>query len=185
MSSMTSHVISWLGEPAAIRTISLDAGDSVTVLRIDDSPCPGATTLATVGLAELSGHRLHEELLVACWSDGPVDALASVVEFVARQLADGRDPLLYGDVVGPAGSLVPGSPMEAIYVCEPTYFPPEFARFVTPEGCEIRMRWLIPIYSSEARLVGDKGAGALEDLLEEQDPDLLSLQRGPVTGQTG
>lgn len=118
---------------------------------------------------------------MACWSDGPVDALASVVEFLVRQLAEGREPLLYGDVVGPAGSLVPGSPMEAIYVCEPTYFPPGFARFVTPEGCEIRTRWLIPIYSGEAQLVGDKGAGALEDLLEEQDPDLLNLQRGPVT----
>lgn len=182
MSAMVSHVRSWLGEPTAIRTISLDAaGSSVSLLRIDDSPCAGATTLATAGLADLGGHRLHEELVVACWSDGPVDPLASVVEFLVRQLADGRDPLLYGDVVGPAGSLVPGAPMEAIYVCEPTYHPRGFARFVTPEGCEIRTRWLVPIYSSEARLVGDKGAAALEGLLEEQDPDLLSLQRGSVT----
>jgi len=39
-----------------------------------------------------------------------------------RQLAQGRDPLTYGDVIGPAEALVPGSHLEALNVCEPTYF---------------------------------------------------------------
>jgi hypothetical protein len=181
MTSMEAHLTSWLGEPTAVRQVSLGTqSESVSLLRIDDSPWDGATTLATAGLADLGGHRLHEELLVACWSDGPVNALASVVEFLVRQLTAGREPLLYGDVVGPAGPLVPGTSMDAIYVCEPTYYPSGFARFVSPEGCVIRTRWLVPIYASEAQVVGDKGAGALEDMLVEQDPDLLSLQRGPV-----
>ena len=181
MTSMGAHVRTWLGEPTALRQVSLDPHGVVSLLQITDSPCDGATTIATAGLADLTGHRLHEELIMACWSDGPVNDLASVVELVVRQLAEGRDLLLLGDVVGPAGPLVPGSPMDCIYVCEPTYHPAELARFVSAEGCEIHARWLIPIHASEAQVVADRGARALEELLEKADPDLLSLQRGPVS----
>ena len=123
MTSMNDHVKASLGEPTTLREISLEGTGVVSLLQIKDSPCEGATTIATDGLADLSDHRLHEELVMACWSEGPVAELASVVELLVRQLAEGRDPLLYGDVVGPAGPLVPGTSMDSIYVCEPTYFP--------------------------------------------------------------
>ena len=180
MTSMEAHVKASLGEPTTLRKIALDAQGVVSMLQIRDSPCDGATTIIAAGLADLAGHRLHEELVMACWSEGPVNNLASVVELLVRQLAEGRDPLRYGDVVGPAGPLVPGSSMDSIYVCEPTYFPSELTRFESTEGCEIHTRWLIPIHASEAQVVAGQGARVLEELLEKQDPDLLSLQRDPV-----
>lgn len=180
MTSMEAHVKASLGEPTTVREISLDAQGVVSLLQIKDSPCDGATTIATAGLADLADRRLHEELVMACWSEGPVNDVASVVELLVRQLAEGRDPLRYGDVVGPAGPLVPGTSMDSIYVCEPTYYPSEFARFESNEGCEIHTRWLIPIHGSEAQVVADQGARVLEELLEKEDPDLLSLERDPV-----
>ena len=159
---MDDHVRSWLGTPIEVRRIRLDGlAASVALLRVDNAPSDGATTLVTAGLGDLAHHRLNEELVVACWADGPVDDLALVLEFLVRQLADGREPLLYGDVVGPAGSLVPGSPIEAVYVCEPTYFRQEFSRFVSGEGYEIRTRWLVPIHADEAFAVEAKGAALL------------------------
>jgi hypothetical protein len=157
MTSMEAHVKASVGEPTALREISLGAQGVVSLLQIKDSPCDGATTIATAGLADLADHRLHEELVMACWSEGPVNDLASVVELLVRQLAEGREPLRYGDVVGPAGPLVPGTSME------------------------IHSRWLIPIHGSEAQVVAERGARALEELLEKEDPDLLSLQRDPVS----
>ena len=175
--SMTDHVRSHIGSPVVMRRIELDGGAVVTLLRVDDAPCGGATTMTTSGLSELGAHRLHEELVMACWSHGPVDELSYVVEFVARQLARGREPLLYGDVVGPAGPLVPGVKMEALYVCVPSYFPDGFADYVSHDGCEVRVRWLLPIFPSEASVVETRGAQHFETLLEEGDPDLLSLER--------
>ncbi len=178
---MTGHVRSWLGPPAVLREIQLEGGASVALLSVTGAPCDGATTIVTSGLGDLD-HRLHEELVVTCWSDGPVHDLTLVVEVLVRQLAEGREPLLYGDVVGPAGPLVPGMQMEAIYTCEPTYFPEGFARFVSDDGCEIRVRWLLPIYAEEAYAVDAKGASYFEDLLAERDPDLLTLDRPSVLG---
>lgn len=157
------------------------AGRSIDLLVFDDQPCAGASTLVTAGLSRLAWHRLDEELLMSVWKDALTTDLQLVLEFVARQLAEGREPLARGDVIGPAGPLVPGTHMEALYACQPTYFPDEVATFPTDDGAMGRLWWLIPIYATEARLVEDKGAEFFEDLLVSEDPDLLSLERPPVS----
>jgi hypothetical protein len=121
---------------------------------------------------------------MSVWAGALSVDLQSVLEFVARQLAEGRDPLTRGDVIGPAGPLVPGSPMEALYVCQPTYFPDDVATFPLAEGGIGRLWWLIPIHASEARLIEGRGAESFEDLLVSEDPDLLSLDRPPVTASS-
>lgn len=118
---------------------------------------------------------------MSVWKDALTTDLQLVLEFVARQLAEGREPLMRGDVIGPAGPLVPTTAMEALYVCQPTYFPDEVATFQVGDGAVGRIWWLIPIYAAEARVIEDKGAEFFEDLLVAEDPDLLSLQRRPVS----
>lgn len=177
---MKEHLRAWLGEPVEVRRISLGQSGYVSILQVGDAPCKGAITMATAGLSKVINHRLHEELLFACWSDSPLGEMASILEFLVRQLAAGREPLMPGDVVGPAGPLVTGTSMEALYVCDPVYFQQGFSHFLSSSGCEIRLRWLVPIYANEARTVDSKGASALDDMFVDQDPDLLSLQRGPV-----
>lgn len=186
MTTVVEHLTSLLGEPAVSDRVLLDrTGRSIGLLRFDGQPCDGATSVVTNGLSDLPHHRLHEELLLACWTAELSTDLLLVVEFVARQLAEGRDPLVYGDVIGPAGPLIDGSTMEALYVCEPTYFPERLATLDTADGCRIRMLWLIPIYASEARLISERGPAPFEQLLVEEDPDLLSLRRAPVRGASG
>ena len=176
---MLDHVRDWLGRPMELRNIDLGARGRVDLLRVDNAPCDAATTIVTDGLRELVGHRLDEELLIASWADGPVQQLSMALEFIVRQLADGRPALLYGDVVGPAGPVVPGTAMDAVYVCEPTYYPPGFADFID-RGREIRPRWLIPIYHAEAHAVVSRGRRQFEELLARDDPDLLSIKRPSV-----
>jgi hypothetical protein len=183
MTSMRDHVRDWLGRPIRLRKVNLGTRGIIDLVRVDNAPCEGATTIATDGLRELVDHPLNEELVMACWADGPVEQLSLVLEFIARQLADGRDALLYGDVLGPAGPLVPGTAMDAIYVCEPTYYPPGFAKFTSGQRREIRTRWLVPIYHEEAHLVVERGRQTFEDLLAQRDPDLLTLDRPSVALQ--
>jgi len=181
VTTLVEHLSSFLGESSAADRVLLDrVGRSIGLVRFDGHPCEGATTVVTNGLSDLPHHRLREELLLACWTPELSTDLLLVVEFVARQLAEGREPLAYGDVIGPAGPLVPGSAMEALYVCEPTYFPEGFAAFNTAPGCRVRLRWLVPIHAPEARIVEHEGAEFFEGLLVDEDPDLLSLGRPPV-----
>ena len=94
---------------------------------------------------------------------------------------DGATTIVTAGLADLAGHRLHGSSMDSIYVCEPTYFPSDFTRFESTEGCEIHTRWLIPIHASEAQVVAGQGARVREELLENQDPDLLSLQRDPVS----
>lgn len=51
------------------------------------------------------------------------------------------------------------------------------AVFETPAGSEVWLPWLIPIHTREVRFIMEQGASAFEDMLEREDPDLLSLRR--------
>ncbi len=182
MTTRAEHLTRFLGEPTAEDRMLLDrTGRSIGLLRFEGQPCDGAMTVVTSGLSDLEHHRLHEELLLAAWSSELSVDLLLALEFVARQLAQGREPLAYGDVIGPAGPLATGTEMEALYTAEPVYFPDGFAGFDAPDGCRTRLRWLVPIHASEARLIERRGAAYFEELLVAQDPDLLSLRRPPVT----
>jgi hypothetical protein len=181
MSALRDHLQAHLGTQAKLDRIGLEAhGRVVEFGYFENQPCDGATTLVTAGLSELPNHRLHEELVMSAWSGEFTVGLRQVVELIVRQLAEGRAPLLYGDVIGPAGPLAEGTKMEALYVCQPTYFDDGFAAFDADDGCRIRLRWLIPIYASEVRIIAQRGSEYFETLLEDVDPDLLSLGRRPI-----
>lgn len=177
IAALRSH----LGVESRREAILLDRmGRSIELLLFEDEPCAGAVTMVTAGLSSLPRHPLDEELLMSVWKDSLTTDLQLVLEFVARQLAEGREPLTHGDVIGPAGPLVPTTKMAALYVCRPTYFPDEVATFDLDGGGTGRVWWLIPIHALEARLVEDQGAEAFEDILVREDPDLLSLERPAV-----
>ena len=59
----------------------------------------------------------------------------------------------------------------------PAYFPDDFATF---EGGHdpIVIAWLVPISRAEASFVAQRGWGAFEDVLVEQNPDLTDFYRG-------
>lgn len=84
--------------------------------------------------------------------------------------------LLRGSVIGPAGALVPGSELTALYVTMPSYFPVDFATYPSDDG-DIAIAWLVPITSNEANFVAKYGWDPFEDALVEQDPDLVDFHR--------
>lgn len=79
-------------------------------------------------------------------------------------------------MIGPAGALVPGSGLTALYVTMPSYFPRDFATFSGDHG-EVVIAWLVPISDREADYLSTHGWDAFEDRLVEQDPDLVNFHR--------
>lgn len=156
------------------------------IVRFDKGSGPGTISFSTLGLSRLglpspaSSQVIRHELLFLApdnLRDGPIPSL---LQQVAMDALNGKRALLRGDVLGPQGPLLPGSPMEALYVGMPVYFPDEFGSCEV-EGDSVVIAWLIPISKSEATYVADHGWPAFEDCLVESDPDLTDVYRSSMS----
>ncbi|MFB7842849.1 suppressor of fused domain protein [Microbacterium sp. NPDC056052] len=141
---------------------------------------------ATIGLSRyalsspVSGREIRQELfMLAPKSQAPDTVVSLLLQVGSAALGRGR-PLLRGDVIGPAGSIAPGSELTALYVTMPVYFPDEFATFTGSEGSVV-VAWLVPISTPEADFVALRGWDAFEADLAQKDPDLVDFYRESVT----
>lgn len=172
-----------LGAPTSVEKLLLDQkGASISLNLYDDAPCLASVALVTAGLSSLQDYRLHQELMMCVWRRQLTVEVRRVLEFVTRQLAAGREPLIHGDVIGPAGPLTSSTQMSALYACPPTYFDDEVAAFTDSNGHIVHVLWLVPMHRAEIDLLLKIGVSAFEDLLVTQDPDLLDLGRPPIGG---
>ncbi|MFF1820714.1 suppressor of fused domain protein [Kribbella sp. NPDC058245] len=127
-------------------------------------------------LSSTSGRTIRQELLMLAAESVAPDQVASLLLQVGSMALAGHRPLLRGDVIGPADSIVPTSHLTALYVTMPVYFPDEFATFAGTDG-DVVVAWLVPITTGEADFIASRGWDVFEDRLAEQDPHLVDLHR--------
>jgi hypothetical protein len=97
-------------------------------------------------------------------------------------LIDRNHPYFFGHVLPPAGPILEGTEMEAFYVAPLMYFggsERDFSHLKIDE-IDVLFSWLVPIYKPEVEWIHRKGGDAFEDLIVEQDPDLMDLNRPPL-----
>lgn len=156
------------------------------IVRFTDGSDADSVGYSTLGLSwrvlpsPTSHLHIRQELLMLAPEALEPGHVASILLQVGEMAIGMERALLRGDVIGPAGSLVPGSDLTALYVTMPSYFPSEFATFSGDHG-EIVIVWLVPISDSEADYVATHGWDAFEDRLVEQDPDLVDFHRPAMT----
>ncbi|HYN22751.1 MAG TPA: suppressor of fused domain protein [Thermoanaerobaculia bacterium] len=160
----------------------LPGADSVFVVRFDDRPLEGAVTYTTVGLSETllhqeDGGNLRQELLFCCWAPERDDDIVGLLMVVAGDVLQSEQAFAHGQVLGPAGPLVPDGNVEALYCTAPVYFDDEFHAFrgVDPP---VIIVWLVPLTRDEAAAA--QTDENFEDLLVEADPDFLDLSRESI-----
>ncbi|WP_102193367.1 suppressor of fused domain protein [Microbacterium aurantiacum] len=140
---------------------------------------------ATLGLSRQAlsspdpGRSIRQELLVLAPEALKPDHVVSLLIQVGSMVIGTRRALRRGNVIGPAGPLVPGSDLTALYVTMPVYFPDEFATFAGDEG-DVLIAWLVPITTGEADFISRHGFDAFEDELVDQDPDLVDFRRSEM-----
>lgn len=143
---------------------------------------PGSVAFSTLGLSRhalqspVSGRSIRHELLMLAPGSFPADRVVSLLEQVGTMTLGSHRPLLRGDVIGPAGALVPGSDLTALYVTGPVYFPDDFAIARSRDG-DVVVAWLVPISTAEAQYVGRHGWQQFEEELVAHDPDLVDFER--------
>ena len=116
---------------------------------------------------------------MACWRHQLHEDLPKLIAVIGCECVHEGRRLAWGEVLAPAGPLLPTTTMEALYVSQPGYFDPALAE-IDGDGEPVRVRWLVPIHAAEASWISEHGHEAFEDLLVERDPDLLDFARPPV-----
>jgi hypothetical protein len=117
---------------------------------------------------------------MSAYSETVNESLAGVLDVIARELDERHRPLLRGQLIGPRGSVLPESCLEAFIAMNPWYWDDEFSYFgdVDPP---VYVVWLIPITRGEAEYVRHQGIDAFEAVIDDQDPDLLDLYRDSMS----
>lgn len=137
---------------------------------------------ATLGLSRYplssrsSGRVIRQELLMLAPESLAPDRVVSLLLQAGTMALRSQRALLRGNVIGPAGAIVPKSDLTALYVTMPVYFPDDFATLAGDDG-DVVVAWLVPVSTREADFIARRGWGAFEDRLVEQDPDLVDFQR--------
>ena len=160
----------------------------VQVVQLPRGPVPGTAVLSTLGLSHHvmhspdSGKKFRIELVMLYRaSEGPRNLPGVIQQVVAEALRD-HHGLSRGDVVGPWGPLREGASVEALYVTGALCFPESFMVYKPPEDgtLPIVMAWLVPITALEAAFVRRLGGERFEAELDNQNPNLLNLERPPI-----
>lgn len=186
MTTAVEHLERFLGPIDVGWSVDTD-GTSLPfqVARFKGSPRPGTVAFATVGLGRaalhspLTGRVLRHELLMIVGQGQQSQVVPAILQQVGSGLLRSGRALRRGDIVGPAGPLVGGSSMVALYVAAPVYLPDDFGEFLE-EDQTIVIAWLVPISSREAAFVASHGWRAFEDTLAASDPDLTDLTRPTI-----
>jgi len=173
------HYTKFLGRPAYQYDVPLEGYGCMTVYECHNQPCDGAVTLATVGMSDLCPSHTLQELIFCAYREFISTDLVKLLGVVVKEIVGSDGPVGRGEVLGPAGPLLDSTPMEALYICPPTYYPKRFAR-LRIDGSAISIVWLIPIHRSEAVYIYEYGYDKFESQLEELDPDLMDLRRPAI-----
>jgi Suppressor of fused protein (SUFU) len=182
---LVEHYESVLGTiDSAWSALGDDDAVRFSVLRFRGAPMRGAETLATLGLSHTRlalprGRAVRQELVVTCYERFAGDDLAALLQAVGEDVLDKGTALLRGEVLGPAGQLLPDTALTALYVSVPAVFPDQLHGYEGSDP-ETVIVWLVPISTGEATLVRERGWSAFEELLEAADPDLFDLHRASL-----
>ncbi len=155
-------------------------GSKFQILELKDQPVPHAITYMTLGISdhllEQETGPIRQELIFSCWEDFAHLKPQTLVSAFGMEILDQQLAVHNHEVVGPGGPILGGLQVDSIYCISPRYFPEPF------EVCEkldppVVFVWLVPLYQEEAQFVDSHGWEQFEQVLYEQDPDILDLER--------
>lgn len=170
-------------DPPDTRTTP-DGARAVGILRAPDCPQPGVDSWATVQASDFEtayttpdGRPVRVEFVAAV--DARLDRFGDAVAASAFEI-DPRNEIRPGTVYRNAvAGAYPGASTPHLFSGSPFGWDGEFAQF---DDDDVHVTWLqlVPITDSEAQLVAEQGADALEDAFMRAQPDLYSIERAGV-----
>lgn len=160
------------------------SSDGLQVVCFKDAPFESIDTYMTVGLShhELrisDGKKFRQELVLSLSGTGISEMWVSLLLFICEQILRNHDAVLRGQIIRLPMDADEKLGVNAVYCAIPVFLDDDFATFRGSQPPTVIV-WVIPIHKSEADYVDANGWSKFEDLLEEKDPDLFSLERDPI-----
>lgn len=156
----------------------------IQVVSFENHPFEDINTYVTLGLSDhilpmVDGKVIRQELVCTAYRNFAGEKVASFLATFAESIVSSHKALLRGEVVGPSGPVILGSPLNSIFSAIPMIFEDSFGVFeqTTPQTI---FSWIIPIHEEEANYVRGNGWSKFEDLLERQNPELWDLSRASI-----
>jgi hypothetical protein len=186
MKNLIEHLESHLGQIYAGWKGSDGTAWPFQVVRFFGGPIANTVTYCTLGLSNtalaspVSAKQVRQELLFMARPEFCDRNIPAILHQAGTEAISRSRAYLRGDIIGPRGTLVSETSMEALYVSLPAYFPDSFATYKSSKGISCVIAWVVPITSQEAEFAKTNGWEAFEDRLASIDPDLLDLRRKSI-----
>ncbi len=158
--------------------------NSLQVVSFKDTPGETVSTYLSLGLSdqplELSDvKKVRQELVFSVYTMAISSMVVSFMLSLCEAIIGRGKAVLRGEVIPLSKEIVKRIGFDAVYCAIPVFFDDEFCTYDKSSPSTV-MVWMLPIYQSEADYIASHGWESFEDLLEEKDPDLCSLERSPV-----
>ena len=123
--------------------------------------------------------NVRQELVFSVYSMVITSMIVSCLMSLCEAILGRGKAVLRGEVIPLSTELAERMGFSAVYCTIPVFFDDDFCAYEESSPPTV-MVWVLPIYKSEADYIEANGWESFEDLLEQKDPDLCSLEREPV-----
>jgi Suppressor of fused protein (SUFU) len=161
-----------------------NSGESLQVVSFEDCPGETVTTFLSLGMSEhildiSEAKKARQELVFSVYSMAISALVTSFILSLCEAILSRGKAVLRGEVIPLSSEMAKRIGFDAVYCAIPVFFDDEFSTYDASSPSTV-MVWVVPIYQSEVDYIEANGWESFEDLLEEMDPDLCSLDRDPM-----
>lgn len=167
---IVEHLEKHIGEISS----SVDIDDKhyhVTISLYNNTPFEGIRTFSTLGVNRYFIDYYYEFIFV-CMVKYNENEISSFLISLSEYLIDRKIGVKRGDVLSLDFTITPETKMSSLYFSLPFYFDDDLQELKL-EDRSIIFPLIIPIYSSEALLIEQKGWEKFEEFLEDNEIDNL------------
>lgn len=181
--SLIQHVENHLG---SIERGWKDNQSDKTLQVVSFLDCPGETvsTFVSLGMSDevlemKDSRKVRQELVFSAYTISISNMVVSFLISLCEGILSRGKAVLRGEVIPLSPELAERIGFEFVYCTIPVFFEDDFCSYDETSPSTV-MVWVLPIYKSEAKYIDRNGWESFEDLLEEKDPDLCSMERDSI-----
>ncbi|MCY7296903.1 suppressor of fused domain protein [Alteromonas sp. a30] len=156
-------------------------GDALQIVSFSDCPGETVSTFLSLGvqkheLAINQNKSVRLEFVFSMYTTDDVEPIVSMLMSVCESVIARHRAVLRGELIPFDETLKAELGFCGLYCTIPLFFDEDFIEFTESSPSTVIV-WLVPVYQNEADFLAERGWSLFEDLLEEHDPDLCSLER--------
>jgi hypothetical protein len=161
-----------------------DSEFDIQIISFKDCPGETVSTFLSLGMSDQvlemgNARKVRQELVFSAYTISISSMIVSFLMSLCESIIRRGKGVLRGEVIPLSSELVKRIGFDAVYCSIPIFFEDDFCSYDESSPSTV-MVMVVPIYQSEADYIDKNGWGNFENLLEEKDPDLCSMERGAV-----